>query len=101
MKYGLSCAYRLYRQQYAFRVALCDSFNTPQAVQTLSDLVSSTNIYLKRGRSTTNIGVIRQIAAWITKMLRMFGLGEGAPAEIGWGTSDGPSASGQDVSMVL
>ncbi|CAG8664237.1 14784_t:CDS:2, partial [Acaulospora colombiana] len=85
----------LYRQQQAFRVALCDSFNTPQALQALTDLVSATNIYLKRGRSSTNIYVVRQIASWVTKMLRMFGLGEGVPAEIGWGVA---STSGEETS---
>ncbi|PVF99365.1 cysteinyl-tRNA synthetase [Serendipita vermifera] len=85
----------LYRQQHAFRVALCDSFNTPQALQALTDLVSATNIYLKRGRGATNIYVVRQVASWVTKMLRMFGLGEGVPAEIGWGVA---SASGEETS---
>jgi len=77
---------RLHRSQHAFREALCDSFNTPIALQILLDLVSTTNKYLKRGRSATSIGVVRHVATWTTKMLRMFGLGEGAPAEIGWGT---------------
>lgn len=31
-------------------------------------------------------------------MLRMFGLGEGSPAEIGWGTLDESNAGDQDVS---
>jgi cysteinyl-tRNA synthetase len=89
--------FRLYRQQLVFRSALCDSFNTPQALQALMDLVSATNIYLKRGRSATNISVVRQIASWTTKMLRMFGLGEGPPVEIGWGVA---SESGEETSNV-
>lgn len=32
-------------------------------------------------------------------MLRMFGLSEGPPAEIGWGTLDDSGTGGQDVSM--
>ncbi|KAG8826237.1 hypothetical protein FRC19_009470 [Serendipita sp. 401] len=84
----------LYRSQHAFRAALCDSFNTPQALQVILDLISYTNVYLKRGRSSTNIDVVRHVAGWITKMLRMFGLGEGPPTEIGWGTAP---ASGEDV----
>jgi hypothetical protein len=77
---------RLHRSQHTFREALCDSFNTPLALQILLDLVSMTNKYLKRGRSATNIGVVRHVASWTTKMVRMFGLSEGPPAEIGWGT---------------
>lgn len=91
----------LHRQQHAFRAALCDSFNTPQALQILLDLVSSTNVYLKRGRSSTNIGVVRQVAAWITKMLRMFGLGEGQPTEIGWGVMQADGDGAADVSPKL
>jgi cysteinyl-tRNA synthetase len=90
--------FRLHRQQHAFRVALCDSFNTPQALQILLDLVSTTNVYLKRGRSAINIGVVRQVAGWITKMLRMFGLGEGAPREIGWGVVQEEGEGSADVS---
>lgn len=99
-KYGKDekdLAAELYRAQHTFRTALCDSFNTPQAVQALNDLVSYTNVYLKRGRSATNISSIRQVAGWITKMLRMFGLGEGSPQEIGWGASTSASG-GEDVS---
>lgn len=90
---------RLHRQQNAFRAALCDSFNTPLAIQILLDLVTSTNIYLKRGRASTNIGVVRQVAGWITKMLRMFGLGEGPPVEIGWGALQENGTESVDVSL--
>lgn len=80
-----------HQSQHAFRVALCDSFNTPDALSRLIDLVSRTNVYLARGRTAVNIGVVHTIAAWVTKMVRMFGLAEGSavnggPGSIGWGT---------------
>ena len=32
-----------------------------------------------------NVGLLEIVAAWVGKMLRMFGLGEGELNEIGWG----------------
>ncbi|KAF8326622.1 uncharacterized protein EI90DRAFT_3146492 [Cantharellus anzutake] len=88
----------LHQTQHALREALCDSFNTPEALARLNSLVSLTNVYLGRGRSNVNIDVVKKVAAWVTKMLRVFGLGEGPlPLNgIGWGTvsssqeTDGP-----------
>jgi hypothetical protein len=46
-----------------------------------------------------NIGVLRSIAAWVTRMLRMFGLAEGSAASvsgaIGWGRAS--SANGENL----
>ncbi|GAA5838709.1 hypothetical protein JCM11251_003269 [Rhodosporidiobolus azoricus] len=77
--------------QSAFRAALCDSFDTPTALQVLLDLVSTTNIYLSRGRNNVNVSVLLAVEEWVSRMLRVFGLGEGAPVDpqgervIGWG----------------
>ena len=45
-----------------------------------------------------NIGVVRHVSGWITQMLRMFGLGEGAPREIGWGVLQEEGEESADVS---
>lgn len=75
--------------QRAFRAALCDSFNTPLALEVLMKLVSRTNIYINSQGRNLNIDIVEQIARWVGRMLRVFGLGEGAVAssdtEIGWG----------------
>lgn len=63
----------------------------------LVELVSKTNVYISRGRKDVNIGVLRNIAIWVTKILRMFGLTEGSAASaygaIGWGRT---SAKGEN-----
>ncbi|KAF8322164.1 hypothetical protein DL93DRAFT_2050709 [Clavulina sp. PMI_390] len=85
----------LHKTQHDFRVALSDSFNTPEALARLVELVSKTNLYLARGRKEVNIGVVRNVAVWVTKMLRTFGLAEGPGSDsntIGWGRS---SANGE------
>ncbi|KAG8931240.1 hypothetical protein FRC02_003014 [Tulasnella sp. 418] len=89
-------AAQLRKAQYEFRQALSDSFNTPQALDRLLDIVSKTNVYLARGRSNINVAVVETVANWVTKMLRMFGLGEGPVhrGTIGWGDAESGEGSG-------
>lgn len=75
----------LRQSQDAFREALCDSFNTPEALNVLRDLVSRTNVYINSRGKDLEISVVVQVARWVGQMLRMFGLGEGETSEIGWG----------------
>ena len=79
----------LHKAQHNLRVALCDSFNTPEALTVLTDLVSSANVYLQTRPRPRNIEPVKSVAQWITRMLKMFGLGEGAAIHqdgaIGWG----------------
>ncbi|KAF8592622.1 cysteinyl-tRNA synthetase [Ramaria rubella] len=79
----------LVNAQLAFRVALCDSFNTPQALDVLLKLVSRANIYIAQASGKPNVSVLESIAHWASRMLRMFGLGEGPQIEgtFGWGDS--------------
>ncbi|KAF9564747.1 cysteinyl-tRNA synthetase [Agrocybe pediades] len=78
----------LYQSQAAFREALCDSFNTPAAIDVLRDLISKTNIYVNGRGKSLNVKLVQQTAEWVGNMLRMFGLGEGEKQEIGWGQLD-------------
>lgn len=71
---------------------LSDSFDTPSSITVLVNLVSTANIYMtSRSRKETNLTVLQTIADWVTRILRIFGLGEGAEADasgkrvIGWG----------------
>ncbi|KAG8991512.1 hypothetical protein FRB90_001314 [Tulasnella sp. 427] len=90
--------------QISFRASLSDSFNTPEALDHLLELISRTNVYLQRGRSNINVGLVERIAGWVTKMLRMFGLGEGPITRntIGWSEVeiDGET-SGADRDTIL
>lgn len=78
----------LYRSQSAFRAALCDSFNTPAALDTLRDIVSRTNVYINSRGKALNVPVVENVARWVGQMLRMFGLGEGEKSQIGWGQAE-------------
>ncbi|KAF9069052.1 cysteinyl-tRNA synthetase [Rhodocollybia butyracea] len=92
---------RFHHSQHAFRIALCDSFNTPEALDALRDLVSRTNTYINSRGKAVNINVVENIARWVGKMLRMFGLGEGESSEIGWGQEASGDGAGVDREEVL
>ncbi|KAI0798498.1 tRNA synthetases class I (C) catalytic domain-containing protein [Irpex lacteus] len=80
-----------HQAQRAFRVALCDSFNTPVALDVIRDVVSRTNVYInsRNVNSNLDVSVVERIARWVGNVLRMFGLGEGESNEIGWGQEVG------------
>ena len=80
-------------------MALCDSFNTPVALDVLRDLVSRTNVYINSRGKDLNVGVVEMVARWIGRMLRMFGLGEGENSEIGWGQAEDSGESNFNVSL--
>lgn len=81
----------------AFRDALCDSFNTPDALRILRELVSRTNVYINSRGKALNVSVVEQSARWVGQMLRMFGLGEGEREELGWGTEQEGGGGGVNV----
>lgn len=95
---------RFHETQHKFRENLCDSFNTPRAIETLLELVATVNRYLTDRGQGYNIGPVRLAAEWITRMLSMFGLGEGAitaaEGQIGWGEK-GEVAGAVDVGQIL
>jgi cysteinyl-tRNA synthetase len=90
----------LYDSKSAFRAALCDSFNTPEALKVTRELVSRVNIYVNSPGRKTNVSVVEQSARWIGDMLRMFGLGEGQTSEIGWGQEE-EGAGGVNVRFLF
>jgi len=71
--YLTRCA-RFHQSQGAFREALCDSFNTPEALNVIRELVSRTNVYINSRGANLEVSVVQRVAAWVGKMLRMFGL---------------------------
>ncbi|KAL4078187.1 tRNA synthetases class I (C) catalytic domain-containing protein [Scleroderma yunnanense] len=85
----------LSQSKMAFRDALCDSFNTPEALRILRDLISQTNVYINSRGKALNVALVEQSAHWVGQMLRMFGLGEGKREELGWGTEQ--EGNGSDV----
>ncbi|KAN0064745.1 cysteinyl-tRNA synthetase [Thecaphora frezii] len=84
--------------QHAFRVAMCDSFDTPKGMEVLLEVVSKANVYEmnKAKRTDVNVGVLEAVARYVGDMLKMLGLGEGAAAqtELGWGHAESENEGG-------
>lgn len=85
--------------------ALCDSFDTARALESMVSLVNAANTYVsaKQG-NLLNTTPLEAVASWITRILRTFGLGEGpgfsygGRPEIGWGDAIATGAESADVS---
>lgn len=92
---------RLHQSQAALHAALCDSFNTPEAINVIRDLVASTNIYITTRGANLDVSVVERIARWTGQMLRMFGLGEGESSEIGWGQELSPGEASVNVRPIF
>lgn len=76
-------------------------------MQTLLNLVSAANVYrTSQSRSDINVAVLQAVSQWVARMLRMFGLGEGADVDsrgkpvVGWGQArqGGENGAVEDVS---
>ena len=93
----------LEKAQADFRAALCDSFNTPVALDVLRDLVSKANVYINSSGAAPNLDAVTRVARWVGDMLRMFGLGEGPRPgdEIGWGQDRASSLDNVAVRLYL
>lgn len=70
--------------------ALCDSFNTPLALDILLGLITNTNSYMKSNQKTPSrpdayfsLDAITEAARWVTRMLLIFGF-PGQLDSIGW-----------------
>ncbi|CAG8434834.1 2436_t:CDS:10 [Funneliformis mosseae] len=78
----------LREKQTTIHEALCDSINTPSAMSELMELINRTNIYLSSGRNNINANVLENIAKYVTRILKIFGVTENpAFEEIGFGIS--------------
>ncbi|KAJ3110692.1 hypothetical protein HDU96_006372, partial [Phlyctochytrium bullatum] len=72
--------------QRAVHAALCDNFDTATATTTLRDLIAQANIYLRKAeteRRKPSPEVLRKIAAYVTRLMRVFGVFGDANPEIG------------------
>ena len=66
----------LLKSKMAVRIALCDSFDTKEAVNELAKLVTATNTYIKQPDKNIKVPLLRQISRYIFQMLKTFGVYE-------------------------
>lgn len=79
--------------------ALCDSIDTPSVMENIRQLVTTTNIYMNRINATINRLLLRNIAAYITRLINIFGLNSSTTTadEIGFTRSTEQQASNVNV----
>lgn len=72
--------------QKQIHFALCDSIDTPTAMEQIRQLVTTTNIYMNERNTTVNQLLLRNIAVYITRLINIFGLNSPVTAadEIGF-----------------
>lgn len=70
--------------------ALSNSFDTPQAMRVILNLVGDVNIHIKEKKAKADLPAVEAIARWITKMVGIFGLDENAKPPydgLGWASA--------------
>ncbi|CAO3675721.1 unnamed protein product [Umbelopsis ramanniana] len=82
----------LAQKQDNVHAALCDSINTPLAIQEMLDLISQANKYAASKGNLVNIHVLEKVAKWTTSMLKVFGVADNG-AEIGFGATNNAGAA--------
>ncbi|OQO15208.1 hypothetical protein B0A48_00591 [Cryoendolithus antarcticus] len=88
----------LQEAQQAFRKALKDSFDTPTAMRSIANLVSTYNTEVNSDRHVPNATSL-SIARWVTEMVHIFGLDATPlqPGQIGWSGSTIPEEGNEFV----
>ncbi|KAF7728406.1 hypothetical protein EC973_006214 [Apophysomyces ossiformis] len=87
----------LQQKQDAVHAALCDSINTPTAMDEIMGLINQTNKYMANGSKAVNPHLLGKIAKWVTSTMKIFGVAEDG-AEIGFGAG-GSSGNVEDQLM--
>lgn len=86
---GIDLSKTLQSAKASLYVALCDSFDTPTAMRTISDLITAYNSE-KQIPDATSIA----IGEWVTEIVVMFGLdADHLSGQVGWSGLDLPEAA--------
>lgn len=75
--------------------SLLNNFNTYDVIQHLVELINHCNTYLTAESKPKNL-LIKKVAIYVTKMLRIFGVVEGSD-QIGFGSDGGEGGSKEEV----
>jgi cysteinyl-tRNA synthetase len=82
--------------------ALSNSFDTPQAMRIILELIKDVNIHLKERTTDADLSTVEVIARWITKIVGIFGLDENAsPPYDGLGWASAKVAGDLDPTTVV
>jgi cysteinyl-tRNA synthetase len=76
--------------------ALCDNIDSRTAVFALKDLIGSTNVYIQKFK-VHNGDLLKQIACYVTKIFKVFGLIPGSEDSFGFGSKEEGSVDVESV----
>merc|ERR1719309_533640 len=67
---------KLGKAKEAIHAALCDNIDTRTVLETIRELVSQTNVYIEKLRSSGSVNrqLIKNVATYITKIFNVFGM---------------------------
>ncbi|CAF3376738.1 unnamed protein product, partial [Rotaria sp. Silwood2] len=84
-------------------LALCDSIDTPRAMENIRQLILKTNIYISKEKAAVNCFLLRKIAAYITRLITIFGLNDCATSvdDIGFSQTTKQQASTENVEKTV
>ena len=63
-------------KQASVREALCNDFDTPEAIQQLFELVRLTNKYISQPASEIKVPLVRQVSHFVFDILKCYGIYE-------------------------
>ena len=90
----------LVAKQASVHAALCDSFNTPQVMLEIRQLVTSANQYYQakcKSKARSNALLLAKIGKYITKLMRVFGVYSDLNPEYGSGYAAADGVQGSDA----
>ncbi|KAI8924349.1 tRNA synthetases class I (C) catalytic domain-containing protein [Entophlyctis helioformis] len=91
----------LTQKQFAVHAALADSFNTPQAMLEIRQLVSQANQYYQdkvKAKGVPNAALLNKVGKYVTKLMHTFGVYSDANPEVGAPTA-GSAQNAEDTVM--
>lgn len=95
----LTHRYSLDKAQASFHANLCNSFATSAALDDITFAISSANAYITGG--VKNLTPVKEVAAWITRQVQMFGLDTAPLQAIGWSSASSEGGAGADREEIL
>lgn len=75
----------------SIHVVLCDNIDTRTVLDVIRNLIGDCNVYIHSANDTLNQLLLKRIAVYITKILRMFGVIHDARDDIGFPLDAGKS----------
>lgn len=90
----LDLSNKFFETKKSVHAALCDNIDTKSALDSIRELISHSNIYIRDIQSSVNVQLLEDIAVYITELLQIFGaISSKAKKSIGFPAKTGDNES--------